>query len=65
MAADSEIIDAMQRFGGSFVKELASLWHRADHQNKARLKAAFPEYWSHYSHLIDALRPKETSTDAT
>jgi hypothetical protein len=41
---DYEIVQAMERFGGSFVRGLAGCWYRADDDNQTRLKAAFPEY---------------------
>jgi hypothetical protein len=41
-------IEAMSTFGGSFVKALAEAARRADSSNLARIKIAFPEYWSKY-----------------
>ncbi len=41
-------IRAMEKFGGSFVKALATAWQRADENNSARIEAAFPEYIEKY-----------------
>lgn len=45
------ITDAMIRFGGDFVSALGVLFRRADDDNRARLKAAFSEYWAQYREL--------------
>lgn len=45
---DRYTIDAMKRYGGSFVKALAEAFERADHMNFEKLKSAFPEYWQQY-----------------
>lgn len=41
-------IEAMSKYGGSFVKALAEMARRADPQNLAKIKAAWPEYWTEY-----------------
>jgi hypothetical protein len=46
--SDEQIVDTMAKMGGSFVKALADCWRRGDGHNKAKLKAAFPEYWRDY-----------------
>lgn len=48
MPTDFAIVEAMSRFGGSFAKALAAAFQRADPDNFARLRAAFPELWSEY-----------------
>jgi hypothetical protein len=48
---DAEIIEAMIRLGGGFVSALGRAWQRADPQNAARLRVAFPEYWQKYRDL--------------
>jgi hypothetical protein len=45
-------IEAMERFGGSFVKSLAEAWYRADAVNKKRLEDAFP-YFEEYKKYED------------
>lgn len=58
--SDFEITEAMICFGGGFVSGLGRLWRQADTDNRARLKAAFPEYWHQYAELatvkIDRVR---------
>jgi hypothetical protein len=56
-SSDIETIEAMRQLGGSFVKALAAAAARADDSNLARLKTAFPEYWSRYEQLAAARRP--------
>jgi hypothetical protein len=48
---DDAIVDAMIRYGGSFVAALGRLWYLADPQNQARLKATFGDYWTKYREL--------------
>lgn len=45
---DQWTCDAMEKYGGSFVKKLASAARAADAGNLAKLKATFPEYWDDY-----------------
>ena len=40
--------DAMEKYGGSFVQQLAHLARRADPNNLQTIKSAWPEYWSEY-----------------
>lgn len=46
---DLAVIQAMQKFGGSFVKSLGVSCLLADKNNLERLKKAFPEYWEKYA----------------
>ncbi len=48
---DDDITQAMFTFGGSFVSKLGTLWRLADDENRARIKAAWPEYWKEYAEL--------------
>lgn len=48
---DAHVTRAMVVYGGSFVSALGKLWPLADDNNRARLKAAFPEYWEQYHKL--------------
>lgn len=52
-ADDMKVIEAMQRYGGSFVIALAQAARRADPTNLAKLKEAFPEYWQQYTQMAD------------
>lgn len=47
-----EVVSAMERYGGSFVKALANCFFLADRENIDRLKKAFPEYWERYATMI-------------
>ena len=48
-----EIIECMQKYGGSFVKALAECLLRADPTNYQKLKQAFPEYILEYTKLAE------------
>lgn len=43
--------EAMIRRGGDFVQALGRAARRADADNLARLKRAFPEFWARYEAL--------------
>lgn len=45
---DHWTIDAMIKYGGSFVKQLGALAERADSFNLAKIKMTWPEYWTEY-----------------
>ena len=49
---DDEITEAMMRYGGGFVADLGALFRRADAENQAILKAAFPHYWIEYAAFV-------------
>ena len=54
---DIRTIEAMTRFGGSFVRHLGEAAKFADSENLNRIKFAFPEYWRRYEQLgIDKLK---------
>jgi hypothetical protein len=57
-----EIVEAMVRFGGSFVQQLGRLIRLADADNKRRLVEAFPEYIEEYREIarLHAQRLAET-----
>lgn len=48
---DLKTIEAMETYGGSFVVALAQAARRADKNNLAKLKEAFPEYWQQYTQM--------------
>ncbi len=48
---DFEVSDAMIAQGGGFVRTLGHLWRQGDDDNRARIKAAWPEYWEQYRRL--------------
>lgn len=43
-----QVSQSMQKWGGSFVKQLGVLISHADPLNLARIKSTFPEYWNYY-----------------
>ena len=43
-----EMMEAMRRYGGSFVQALAECFARADATNFAKLYLAFPDYVDQY-----------------
>ena len=47
-ARDYWTIEAMAKYGGSFVKSLAEAARRADRQNLAKIKSTWVEYWTEY-----------------
>lgn len=48
---DYQIVQAMRACGGSFARALAEAFDRADLDNQARIKIAFPELWEEYRNL--------------
>lgn len=50
---DYKVIEAMNKYGGSFVKVLAQLAHRADPVNLQKIKDTWPEYWSQYTKMAE------------
>lgn len=49
---DLKVIEAMEKHGGGFVKALAEAARRADSENLAKIKAAWPEYWKQYESFV-------------
>lgn len=45
---DLKVVEAMEKYGGSFVVALAQAARRADANNLAKIKATWPEYWQQY-----------------
>jgi hypothetical protein len=58
-ATDYDIVNAMARFGGSFVRCLAACYHAADPVNSLRIKAAFPDIWAEYAEMVQMIRHRE------
>jgi hypothetical protein len=53
---DYPVVEAMEKYGGSFVQALAVCFRRADQVNRARLVLAFPEYWQQYTEMSENLK---------
>jgi hypothetical protein len=49
---DADIVNAMARYGGGFVSLLAKLYRQGDEENRARIKATWPEYWKSYADYV-------------
>ena len=49
---DIEILDAMNKYGGSFAKSISLAAWAADSENYAKLKDAFPELWTQYATFV-------------
>ncbi len=57
MTVDSlDIAEAMISFGGGFVKALGQALLRADSNNVAKIKEAFPDYWKTYAKIASQRR---------
>jgi len=63
--AESLAIEAMQQYGGGFARALGVAWARADQDNRARLRGAFPELLAKYAGIaLQASDSKEKSEEA-
>jgi len=51
-----ETLNAMETYGGSFVKTLAELYRRADPTNKKRLEQCFKEYFTTYEKIARSVK---------
>jgi alpha-beta hydrolase superfamily lysophospholipase len=57
---DDATLDAMDRFGGSFIRTLARLYRVADEQNRLVLVHAFSEYFARYAALAKERQEEPT-----
>lgn len=51
--SEYEVVRAMEKFGGSFVKALAECFGRADAINFEKLRTTFPEIWNEYREIVE------------
>jgi hypothetical protein len=58
-----EMIRAMERFGGSFIRALAECFNYADFENTNRLLRAFPEYVKQYTEMAKKMAKKMPKTE--
>jgi hypothetical protein len=58
---DSRIIEAINRYGGSFAKALARTFQLADDTNRARIKLAFADLFEHYAMMAKNM-PERTDS---
>ena len=47
----TETLDKMQKYGGSFVMQLARLWLVADQVNRDKLEAPFGDIFDKYENI--------------
>ena len=50
---DLRVVEAMEKYGGGFVKKLAAAAMVADSVNLAIIKGAWPEYWDEYTRFAE------------
>ena len=50
---ESALVDAMEKFGGSFAKAIARAWSVADLDNRRKLRAAFGDLLALYKQFLD------------
>lgn len=50
---------AMFTYGGSFVCRLGHLFLSADDDNREKIKATWPDYWSKYASLGQSLKAED------
>jgi len=60
---EHEVVAAMSRYGGSFVKGLAECFRTADPDNFNTLRTAFPDYWREYETMVDVIRSRLAKRD--
>lgn len=48
----SEVLDTMEKYGGSFIKALALAWRHADYRNSTKLKKTFIEDYKYYKNAV-------------
>lgn len=48
-----EVVQMMEKMGGSFVKAIAHCWHMADPINKRKMAGCFNEYFSEYAMQVE------------
>ena len=58
LAITDAILDAMDRYGGSFAKHLARLYRVGDPVNRAILASAFAPYFRKYADLVHDDAPR-------
>lgn len=56
---DSDVINTMIEYGGSFVRKLGAAAFMADSENLAKIKQTWPDYWAQYSRMAKQLSEVE------
>lgn len=55
---DYPMWEAMQKYGGSFIKTLSDLLQKADGNNYRKLEQAFSEYFEEYRRMAEKEKQK-------
>jgi hypothetical protein len=65
MVDDTEVIEAMIKYGGNFVQNLGRAAAHADPVNLAKMKVTWPKYWEEYTEFaeIDLSRQQHSEGD--
>ncbi|CAB5194764.1 hypothetical protein UFOVP175_20 [uncultured Caudovirales phage] len=56
---DSDVINTMIEYGGSFVRKLGAAAIVADQDNLSKIKQTWPDYWAQYSRMAKQLSEVE------
>lgn len=48
---NEKVIEAMEQYGGSFVKQLATLYRLGDRFNRAKIRETWSNYWAEYEKM--------------
>lgn len=59
MSEDWETLEAMERFGGGFVRQLAKLAAVADPVNFLKIKATWPNYFAEYADMVPLIKARD------
>lgn len=54
-----EALEAMEKYGGSFVRSLADCYLRADPSNRERLAIAFPDFYGRYEDVARQIKLRD------
>lgn len=60
---DLDIVGAMDKFGGSFVKALAKLCYYADPTNLSKIKETWWKYWLEYAKIAQMDKERQLKID--
>ncbi len=62
---DFEIIEAMEKYGGSFMRAIAYAAMRADMFNLEKLKCTFETEWKQYKNMAEREKKVQNEKDNT
>jgi hypothetical protein len=49
--SEEKVVDAMLKYGGSFVKALAEAYIRGDIHNRRKIRETWSNYWEEYQKM--------------